>query len=78
MLGDPLLILGETDKPRERVQAVGKTWDREGAGEASRLPQSAVKLLVRVTRKQVGFDLIAAGTPPEKIDQQPNAVLVSL
>ena len=25
MLGDPLLILGETDKPWEWVQAVGKT-----------------------------------------------------
>ena len=54
---------------------MGKTQDREGAQKAKRLSQVDIKGPVRITQKQMWFDLIAAGTQPEKIDQQHNTVL---
>lgn len=37
-----------------------------------------LKGLAKVTWKQMWFDLIPAGTPPEKINLKPSAVLVNL
>ena len=58
-VGQPISGLGETDESREWIW--GKTQDKEGAREAQRWSQSAIKCLVDVTRKQMWFDLIAAG-----------------
>ena len=66
-LGQSTAELGETDKFQEWVQAVGKTRHRVGALESKSLSQSAVKGPSKVTQKQMGFDLIAPGTTPEKI-----------
>ena len=49
--GQSIADLGDTDKSREQVLAVQKRRDREGAPEAKRLPESAVKGLVKVTWK---------------------------
>lgn len=70
--------LRETDKSQEWVQAVEKTHDKEGAQKAKKLYHSAIKCPIKVTQKQMWFDILAAGSPPEKINQQPNTVLVSL
>lgn len=50
----------------ERVQAVAKTQDP--GGMESQLSQSAVKGLVKITLKQMCFDLTAMGTPPKESD----------
>lgn len=55
-----------------------KTWNRERTREAKSLSQWAVEGLVKVTWKQIWCDLILAGTPPEKINLKPSAVLVNL
>lgn len=75
-VGNPLLIWKKTDKPPKQIWA--KPQDREGAPEAKSLSQAATKDLVNVIRKQIWFDRLAAGIPPEKTDQQPHAMLESL
>lgn len=62
MLGNLLLIWGGNDKSLERVRAMGETQDRKGAQKPERLYQMAVKNLVKVMRKRMWFDLIAART----------------
>ena len=57
---------------------MGKTQEREGPQKAKRIFQSAVKGLIKVTWKQMWFDLVAARIPPEKIDQQPSTMLVGV
>lgn len=69
--------LGGTDKSQESTSCgkdLRQRWDLKN----QRLSQSAVKDPIKVTRKQIWFDLLAAGTPPGKVDRQPNTVLVSL
>lgn len=46
-------------------------------GRSKRLSQSAIKGPVQVIWKQMWFDLIDVWTLPEKIDQQPNTVLLT-
>lgn len=57
---------------------MGNTWNREGTKKDKSLFQWAVKGLAKVTRKQMWFELTPAGTPPEKINLKPNALLVNL
>lgn len=76
--GQCIADMGETDKSWGRVWAMGKTQDREGALKAKRLSQLALKCSVKLTWMQMWFDLLAARTPPEKIDRQPNSGLVGL
>ena len=65
--GQSITDLGETGKSWEWVWVVGKVQDRERAQKAKRLPQSAVKCLLKGTQKQMWFD-IGARAPLEKID----------
>lgn len=51
---------------------------RQRAQKAKSLSQSVVQRLAKVTWKQMWFDLLAAKISPEKVDQQPNTVLVGL
>lgn len=52
----------ETDKSQEWEQAVGKPRDTERAWKTKRLSQSTVKGQVKITLKQMWFDLTAIGT----------------
>lgn len=51
---------------------------RQRGSLENRLSQLVVKVPVKITWKQMWFGFTAVGTPPEQIDQQPNAVSVSL
>lgn len=75
MLGKPLLIWGKLANPGNGY-GLRKRLETEGAGKGKRLSQLAVKGLVKVTWKQMWFDLVAARTPPEQIDWLSNPVLV--
>lgn len=75
MSGQPFADLGKTGKSQKLVWVLGKL--REGAQNAKRISQSAVKSVGKKTEK-IWFDLLAARTLPKEIDQQPSAVLVDL
>ena len=47
---------------------------QRGRSKIQRLSQLAVKGLIKVTWKQMWFDLIASRTTPEQIDWQRNTV----
>ena len=66
-LGSPLMIWGKLTNPRNRYRLWEKTKDK--IQEAKWLSQSALKGPVKVTWKQMWFDIIPVGTPPEKTDQ---------
>lgn len=57
---------------------MGKTQDREGDQEAKRLFQLIVEGPIKVTWRQIWFDLIAVRTPPGKTGQQNRAVPAGL
>ena len=46
--------------------------------KSQKIIQTGSKGFGKITWKQMWFDLIAAKTPPKKVDWQPNTVLVSL
>lgn len=68
-VGQSITDLWETDKSREQCGL----WERpetDFGQKDKRLSQWAIKHLMKVNQKQMWFDLLAARTPPEKIDQQ--------
>ncbi|XP_034509887.1 uncharacterized protein LOC109490178 isoform X5 [Ailuropoda melanoleuca] len=64
-VGQSVAHLGDTDKSQESTSC-GKNLRQRWDLKNQRLSQSAVKDPVKVTWKQMWFDLLAAGTPPEK------------
>lgn len=64
-IGQLIAAMKETDKSQEQVQAVRP---ETGSSETKRLSQLASKGPVKVTQRQMWFDLIFPETPPEKTD----------
>lgn len=75
MLGNPLLIWRKLINPWERYGQ----WERSKMKRKLRKPKGSPtgckNKSVKITWKQMYFDLIAVRTPLNQIDQQPNTVL---
>ena len=73
MLGGPLSTadLGETDKSREWVQAVGKSQDREEAGKTRKLSQGCKGPSERVQQRPQGYSPILGGMQAAGGDPRP-------
>lgn len=73
MSSNPLLVWGKL-----QILGTGGGFEKDlrqrGYLLVKRLSQSPVMSLIKITQKYVLFDLSAAGTPPKKIDQQPNTL----
>lgn len=75
-VGQSIADLEETDKSQRQVWAVGKTQNRGGTQKAKGFPIGCKNNPVKITWKQMWFDLVAMGISHEEICPQPNAVLV--